>query len=140
MTTRKDAFVDFIGVCHEKVSPLFLKTMTVELKMFEQSRKGKPNADQELSQEAKQLLESLDLTVQPVETAKHIPRIVNKMAALWNKPIAMDNYFMELMIDHRGTRNGFPPRVAAEIAALQEYYSTIVYPKTSRDVWDKGDQ
>ena len=66
MTIRKDAFVDFIGVCHEKVSSLFLKTTTVELKMFEQSRKGKPNADQELSQEAKQLLESLDVKVRPV--------------------------------------------------------------------------
>ncbi len=111
-----------------------------DLKMFEKSRKDRTSANLELSQEAKELLESLDENVRPVETAQHLPHVVNGLATLWNKPLAMDNYFIELMIDHRGTRKGFPPRVAAEIAGLQEYYSTIVYPKTSHNVWDKGDQ
>ena len=31
MTTRNDAFVDFIGVCYEKVSSLLLRTTTAEL-------------------------------------------------------------------------------------------------------------
>jgi hypothetical protein len=108
--------------------------------MSDQTRKPRTSTDLELSQEAKQLLESLDVTVRPVETAKHFPRIVHKMATLWQNPVEMDDYFMELMIDLRGTRKGFLPRVAAEIAALQEYYSTIVSPKASPDVWDKGTQ
>ncbi|MEO6022465.1 MAG: hypothetical protein ABIP64_04995 [Burkholderiales bacterium] len=105
--------------------------------MFKQLRKGKTSADLELSKAAKQLLESLDVNVRPVETAKLFPRIINNMAALWKKPSVMDNYFVDLMMDQRGNRTGFSLRVVGEIAALQEYYSTIVYPKTSRDVWDK---
>lgn len=50
--------------------------------MFEQSMKAKAIADRELSQEAKQLLDSIDVKVRPFETAKHFPRIVNRMAPI----------------------------------------------------------
>lgn len=41
--------------------------------MFKQSMKAKAIADRELSQEAKQLLDSIDVKVRPFETAKHFP-------------------------------------------------------------------
>lgn len=108
--------------------------------MFEQSMKAKAIADRELSQEAKQLLDSIDVKVRPFETAKHFPPSSIAWRLFEKKPLARDDYFMELMINRRGTRKRFQRRVAAEIAALQEYYSNIGYPKTSRNVWDKGDQ
>ncbi len=105
--------------------------------MSEKSRKSRSSNDLELSLEARQLLESLDESVRPVETARQYPRIINYMAAHWKKPLMMDHYFAALVIDQRGKRMGFPLPVVGEIVALQEYYSTTVYPKTSRNVWDK---
>jgi hypothetical protein len=108
----------------------------IEVNMFSHLRTDNTGADLELSEEAKQLLESLDLNVRPVETAKRFPRIVNHIAALWKKPSMLDSYFVELMLDQRGDRTGFTSPFAGEIAALQEYYSTVVYPKPSNDIWD----
>lgn len=105
--------------------------------MFTQVRAPTTSADLALSEEARKLFESLGLTVRPIETARRFPRIVNHMAAIWKKPLLMDNYFMDLMLDQRGNRMGFPLPVATEIAALQEYYSRVVYPKTSHNVWEK---
>ena len=108
--------------------------------MFEQTMKAKAIADRELSQEAKQLLDSIDVKVRPFETPNTSPAWSIAWRLFEKKPLARDDYFIELMINHLGTRKRFQRRVAAEIAVLQEYYSTIGYPKTSRNVWDKGDQ
>jgi hypothetical protein len=103
---------------------------------FEHLRKPETSADRQLSDEAAQLVASFDPSIQPIETAKRYPRIVNRIASLWKKPSRMDDYFEDLMIDRRGNRQGFPLQVAFEIAVLQEHYRTIVFPKNNAHDWN----
>lgn len=37
-------------------------------------------------------------------------------------------YFTDLLIDHRGNRQGFPFAVASELASLKYYYDSVVFP------------
>lgn len=53
--------------------------------------------------------------------AKH-PRVVNRLAACWNDAAACGVVLDELMVDRRGNRRGFAPRVATELAPLQHFH------------------
>ena len=85
--------------------------------------------DLRLSPETRQLLQSLDKLVLPIHLASRFPRVLNEIARLWRRPAHLDRYFDDLLIDKRGGRQGFPFAVAAELAALKDYYQTEVYPK-----------
>lgn len=58
----------------------------------------------------------------PHELEKHYLRIMNKIIDLWNTP-QMEEYFLDLMVDRRGGRQGFPPKVAADIFRLNQIFS-----------------
>jgi ankyrin repeat protein len=62
----------------------------------------------------------------PHELEKQFPRIVNKIIELWDTP-QMEAYFLDLMVDKRGGRQGFPAGVATEI-----YYLSQVYDRTRK--------
>ncbi|MBI4937627.1 MAG: ankyrin repeat domain-containing protein [Nitrosomonadales bacterium] len=66
----------------------------------------------------------------PHALEKQFPRIVNKIIELWDTP-QMEAYFLDLMVDKRGDRQGFPSAVATEI-----YYLSQVYDRTRK--LDKG--
>jgi hypothetical protein len=70
------------------------------------------------------------------ETADRFPRVLNRIAALWKKPVDADRYFDELLHDSRGGRQGFPLPVLSEINALRDFYVTRVYPKRV-DPWEQ---
>src|ERR1017187_9084485 len=53
----------------------------------------------------------------PYELEKLYPRILNKIIEVWYTPQA-EEFFLDLMVDKRGGRQGFPPKVAAEIFRL----------------------
>ena len=53
------------------------------------------------------------------------PRIANYLAASWNEPAATHAYLDQLIVDHRGNRQGFPPGVRAELVALRNYYNML---------------
>ena len=61
---------------------------------------------------------------------------MNRIARLWHRPIQLDAYFDDLLIDQRGGRQGFPFAVASELAALKVYYETKIYPKREC-IWQK---
>jgi hypothetical protein len=68
---------------------------------------------------------------------KHLlgyPHVVNRLAELWGVPVQMHTYLEDLLLDHRGTRDGFPLGVIAELTALRTYYETRVHPVRT-DVW-----
>ena len=90
--------------------------------------------DLELQPETQQWLDDFPEEVRPVNLARQFARVANKIARAWRRPAICDGVFEELLIDHRGTRQGFPEEVAMEISALAEYYRTVAYPKKS-DVW-----
>lgn len=62
----------------------------------------------------------------PRALEQQFPRIVNKIIELWDTP-QMEAYFLDLMVDKRGGRQGFPGVVATEI-----YYLSQVYDRTRK--------
>ena len=62
------------------------------------------------------------------------PRIFGKIMALWDAP-EIDDYFMELVVDKRGDRAGFPQDVAAEIVHLSLVHAAHHTADQQSDVW-----
>lgn len=89
-----------------------------------------------LADSAVRWMEQLPQHAQPFQTAARYPRIVNSLAGLWQSPPRCRAYFDQLMIDERGDRQGFPTEVASELAALKDYYDSVVHP-TQQTVWDE---
>ncbi len=57
--------------------------------------------------------------------AKEFPRVLAKIAKIWGSDKA-NEYFIELLVDKRGTRKGFPQKIAEEIFFLSELH-TLLY-------------
>jgi len=68
---------------------------------------------------------ALPVEFQPTATARAFPRIANQLATLWSIPGEMASYFIELLVDNRGGRHGFPVRVLGELHALRQYYASL---------------
>ena len=89
----------------------------------------------ELESAAAQWLASLPQRVQPRETARRFPHIVNKLANLWASPQSCRLYFDDLLMDQRGDRQGFPLGIASEIVGLKDHYDCVVHP-TPQTLWE----
>lgn len=63
------------------------------------------------------------------------PRVFSKIMALWDKP-EIDDYFMDLIVDKRGGRQGFPQDVATEIVHLSLVHAAHHKSSQKTDVWD----
>lgn len=85
---------------------------------------------------AQDWLANLDDSVRPVLLPKHYPRVVNRMAVLWQDPKRMREYFDEIMVNTRGSRQGFPDEVVVELSTLKHHYNRSVFP-LKVDVWEK---
>lgn len=70
----------------------------------------------------------------PHELEKRFSRILNKIVELWDTP-QMEAYFLELLVDSRGNRHGFPPEVAEEIYSLSRVYDHLHPERESTDPW-----
>jgi ankyrin repeat protein len=58
----------------------------------------------------------------PHELERHFERVLDRIMALWGTADA-EQYFLDLLVDARGTRSGFPVKVAEEIYFLSELHS-----------------
>ena len=92
-------------------------------------------ADIRLSEQAVDWLDSLPEAVRPTKLSATYPRIVNRLCQCWRRPAEADRYFEDLLTDKRGGRQGFPLGVALEIASLNDYYHTAVFP-VRKTTWD----
>lgn len=95
------------------------------------------DATTELSAGALRLMTSLGTRVSLRELAGKYPRVLNRIAAVWNKPAEAERCFDELLLDSRRTRQGFPQAVVYEIAALRHYHVTRAFPKHV-DPWEQS--
>ncbi|RZI42786.1 hypothetical protein EGT07_12410 [Herbaspirillum sp. HC18] len=77
---------------------------------------------EELAPASFKWLATLPRDVRPDNLANQYPRIANRIAEIWKKPLQCERYLDDLMMDMRGDRQGFPRAVAAEIAALKVYF------------------
>ncbi len=100
------------------------------------NRKGAAQESAEpLGADAARWLNDLPESVRPMKTCARYPRIVNRLASVWDKPTHCGSYFNELLLDGRGDRQGFPLDIAFELAALKNYFETAVHP-SHQTIWD----
>lgn len=98
------------------------RTVAAPAPDWKRQRNPAPLPNLELSLTAFKWLAALPAKVRPHGLARHYPRIVNRLAEIWHRPLQCEAYLDELMMDKRGSRRGFPPEVAAEIAALKVHF------------------
>ena len=55
---------------------------------------------------------------QPKQLCRHYPRVANALASSWGDPALGDRLLTDLLVDTRGGRAGFPPRIVAELQVL----------------------
>jgi hypothetical protein len=91
----------------------------------------------QLSGEAPRLLVKLDAKVGLQELGARFPRVLNRIAEVWNKPQQANRCFDELLLHSRGMRQGFPQAVISEIASLRHYYLTSAFPRRV-DPWEQA--
>ena len=99
------------------------------------TRETTPHSAQ-LTGEALRLLVRLDTKVRLEELPARFPRVLNRIAEVWDKPQRADRYFDELLLYSRGVRQGFPQRVITEIASLHQFHLRRMFPKHI-DPWEQ---
>jgi hypothetical protein len=70
--------------------------------------------------------EQLPAHLKPTLLTANFPRIANRIAEMWKRPLYCEKYLDDLVLDARGGRQGFPPAVASEIANLKIHLVTNV--------------
>jgi len=90
----------------------------------------------ELTDEAIRLLDSLARKCLMSELPARFPRVLNRLAAAWSQPALAERYFVELLLDSRGSRLGFPPEVLSELLALRSCNAFRIFPKKT-DPWQE---
>lgn len=71
----------------------------------------------------------------PYALESKFPRILDMIMSLWDSD-EIDQCFMELMVNNRADRKGFPPDVAAEIMHLSLVHAAQESPDKNKDIWD----
>jgi hypothetical protein len=66
--------------------------------------------------------EELPPDVRPKELMVRYPRLANMAAASWGSAVAFRDYLDILLIDRRGSRQGFSPEIRAEFEQLRTFY------------------
>jgi hypothetical protein len=73
-------------------------------------------------------LRSIPNGMHPKQLCRHYPRIANRIAVSWADVAAADRLLMDLMVDRRGNRMGFPPRIRQEIDRLYGLHAKRMTP------------
>jgi hypothetical protein len=73
-------------------------------------------------------LRSIPNGMHPKQLCRHYPRIANRIAVTWADVPAVDRLLMDLMVDRRGNRMGFPPRIRQEIDRLYGLHAKRMTP------------
>jgi len=80
-----------------------------------------------LNAESREWLALLPRNVRPNLLLLKFPRIINRIAALWPRPMQCEKYLDELLFDTRdGTRQGFPAAIAFELSYLKTLVSDLI--------------
>ena len=123
----------------------FEKVSVEEAKKALEGQSAKPLASQSIAQRTQALdeplldvtrawLASLPEDVRPIELSRQFPRIANRLRYLWKQVARCEEYLDDLLVDRRGTRKGFPPKITQELEALREYYASL-YPSGRSFAW-----
>lgn len=64
----------------------------------------------------------------PKQLCRHYPRIANRIATTWGDVPVVDRLLLDLMVDRRGNRMGFPPRIRQELDRLYGLHAKRMTP------------
>lgn len=78
--------------------------------------------DESLSPLTPAWVRDLPRHVRPFELCMVYPRIANRIARSWDYVDLLESLFLELLVDHRGGRKGFPSAIALEILRLHSFH------------------
>lgn len=73
-----------------------------------------------LPRETVRWIASLPAEARPLHLFMHYPKIGNRLALLWANPQDAQALFDDLLLDHRGDRQGFPKEVFDDLMRLQK--------------------
>ena len=93
-----------------------------------------PIAIDELKLKASTLawLRALPKYALPIETASAYPRVLNRIAGVWNDPDELAAVWESLFNDGRKNRRGFPVKVRSELETLRALAVAPAAPTTAR--------
>ena len=85
-----------------------------------------------------ELLEKLPSALRLVGLRGQFPRVLNRIAQVWADPLKFGAMLDSLLIDERGSREGFPFEVVKEITELRRYYFSMVHPEWRSRLGEDG--
>jgi hypothetical protein len=95
---------------------------------WEQTRAPLIDDDRVMQSHTHAWLRSIPNGVHPKQLCRHYPRIANRIAVQWHDLPVVDRLLTDLMVDRRGNRNGFPPRIRHEIDRLYRMHAKRMTP------------
>jgi hypothetical protein len=98
-------------------------------------RRPPSSDDTVLSDVAMRWLASLPAEVRPLELCRRYARIGNQLAALSANPAALHAFLVELLIDRRGGRQGFPDGIGLELSRLHDHTAQRLSPAEDEQGW-----
>jgi hypothetical protein len=104
---------------------------------WEKERSPQREQDMVLSDQVLGWLQLLPQPVRPSELCAHYPRVANRIALCWSDPYLTEQVFDALLLSQRGKRNGFPPRVAAEMMRLRAFHARHKGTNKGVRMWDR---
>jgi hypothetical protein len=105
---------------------------------WEKERSPQREQDLLLSDQVLGWLQQLPQPVRPSELCAHYPRVANRIALCWSDPYLTEQVFDALLLSQRGKRNGFPPRVAAEMMRLRAFHARQKGTHKGVRMWDRS--
>ena len=66
-------------------------------------------------------LTKLPPTLRPLKLSEELPRVANRVAAVWSDPAQCLAAIDELLVDHRGGRRGLPLALVLELQSLRDF-------------------
>lgn len=91
-----------------------------------------PNVELALQSETHEWLRRTPRWLHPTQLCRHYPRLANRVARNWADAPQVARLLSDLMIDGRGNRHGFAPRIHREIERLYRHNAERMNPLLRR--------
>lgn len=86
------------------------------------------DADRVLLSQTHLWLRRIPGRLQPKQLCRFYPRVANRLAECWSDPVAFDRLLRDLLVDRRGGRTGFAPRIVVELQVLGRFRQRLLEP------------
>jgi hypothetical protein len=95
---------------------------------WERARAPLADDDRVMQSHTHAWLRSIPNGLHPKQLCRHYPRVANRIAMAWHELPQVDRLLTDLMVDGRGNRLGFPPRIRHELDRLYGLHARRMTP------------